>query len=476
MQIKKIVCVFFLLVTAGVSNVGFTADAETEDPNLAELRQQVSELQKQMGEMKEKHESEIQALKDQIGRRGEAEDVNSVDDEADLLRQLALEAAGGEVEKKEEPAEQTKFTFKGLNLRKLNPEVSVSGDFVATFTNQDDVRKTTDVNMRAWELNIQSYLDPFSKFKSTIPVDTDGNVEIEEMYFTRYNVFSDISLDLGKFRQQFGVINRWHGDALDQITYPLPLQYILGDDGLAQTGASVDLPLPDMGDATQILTVQITNSENEHLFGGETMGNPSLLFHAKNFRELDESSYFEFGISGLFGWNDRWDVATGGGGTDQIDDALGTQVFGADFTYVWEPTQTAMYRNLEWRSELYFLNRDIYAPDGSGRDSLDAWGAFSYVQAKVDRNVYLGIRGDYYNADSKSYAGGINSETINPFAYTASDAFVYQVSPYVTIWQSEYVRFHVEYNYTDGHTIQEPGHTVGLQAVFAAGPHKHERY
>lgn len=475
MQIKKIVCVFFLLITAGVSNVGFTADAETGEPNLAELRQQVSELQKQMGEMKEKHESEIQALKDQIGHRGEVEDVNNVDDEADLLRQLALEAAGGEVEKKEEPAEQTKFTFKGLNLRKLNPEVSVSGDLVATFTNQDDVRKTTDVNMRAWELNIQSYLDPFSKFKSTIPVDTDGNVEIEEMYFTRYNVFGDISLDLGKFRQQFGVINRWHGDALDQINYPLPLQYILGDDGLAQTGLSVDLPLPDMGDATQILTVQITNSENEHLFGGETMGNPSLLFHAKNFRELDESSYFEFGVSGLFGWNDRWDVATGGG-TDQIDDALGTQVFGADFTYVWEPTQTAMYRNLEWRSELYFLNRDIYAPDGSGRDSLDAWGAFSYVQAKVDRNVYLGIRGDYYNADSKSYAGGINSETINPFAYTASDAFVYQVSPYVTIWQSEYVRFHVEYNYTDGHTIQEPGHTVGLQAVFAAGPHKHERY
>ena len=476
MHIKQVICVLFLLVTAGFSKVSFAAKAETEDPNLAELRQQVSELQKQMVEMKEKHESEIQALKDQISKDGEPEDVNSVVEEADLLRQLALEAAGGEVEKKEEPAEQTKFMFKGLNLRKLNPEVSVSGDMVATFTNQDDVRRTTDIDMRSWELNIQSYLDPFSKFKSTIPVDNEGNVAIEEMYFTRYNALGDINLDLGKFRQQFGVVNRWHGDALDQINYPLPLQYILGEDGLAQTGASVDLPLPDMGDATQILTVQITRAENEHLFGGETMGNPSLLFRAKNFRELDESSYFEFGFSGLFGWNDRWDIYTGGVVTDQIDDALGTQVVGADFTYVWEPVQTAMYRNVEWRSELYFLNRDIYAPDGSGRDSLDAWGAFSYVQTKVDRNVYLGIRGDYYNADSKSYAGGINSETINPFAYTASDAFVYQVSPYVTIWQSEYVRFHVEYNYTDGHTIQEPGHTVGLQAVFAAGPHKHERY
>ncbi|KPK37583.1 MAG: hypothetical protein AMJ65_14245 [Phycisphaerae bacterium SG8_4] len=475
MQIKKVPFVLLLVITASVSNVGHAAEAKTEDPNLAELRQEVSELRKQMGEMKAKHESEIQALKNQVSKGDKVEDVNAVDDEVDLLRQLALEAAGGEMEKKEEPAEQTKFTFKGLNLRKLNPEISVSGDLVGKFTTQDDVRRTTDIEMRSWELNIQSYLDPFSKFKSTIPVDSDGNVEIEEMYFTRYNAFGDINLDLGKFRQQFGVINRWHGDALDQIDYPLALQNILGEDGLAQTGFSVDLPLPEMGDATQILTVQITTAENDHLFGGETMGNPSLLFRAKNFRDLDENSYFEFGISGLFGWNDRWEVATGGGGTDQIDDALGTQVVGADFTYVWEPPQTAMYHNVEWRSELYFLNRDIYAPDGSGRDSLDAWGAFTYVQKKVDRNVYVGIRGDYYRADSKPYADAFPT-TINPFAYTDSDAFVWQVSPYVTLWQSEYVRFHVEYNYTDGHTIQEPGHTIGLQAVFAAGPHKHERY
>ena len=476
MQITKVIYVLFLFAAAGMSNAGVACQTDTRDADLAELKQQVSELQKQMGEMKEKHESELQALKDQIGQGGEAEDVNTLDEQADLLRQLALEAAGGEVEKKEEPAEQTKFLFKGLNLRKLNPEVSVSGDMVASFTNQKDVRKTTDVSMRAWELNLQSYLDPFSKFKSTIPVDSDGNVEIEEMYFTRYNAFGDINLDLGKFRQQFGVINRWHGDAIDQIDYPLPIQYILGDDGLAQTGMSVDLPLPEMGDSTQILTLQITNSENDHLFGGETMGNPSMLFHFKSFRDLDDSSYFEFGLSGLFGWNDRWQVGPPAT-PQQIDDALGTQVYGADFTYVWEPVETAMYRNLEWRSELFFLNRDIYAPNvtAGNRDSLESWGAFSYLQAKVDRNVYLGIRGDYYNADSKAYADTY-PETINPFAYTASDAYVWQISPYVTIWQSEYVRFHIEYNYTDGHTIQEPGHTVGLQMVFAAGPHKHERY
>jgi hypothetical protein len=87
----------------------------------------------------------------------------------------------------------------------------------------------------------------------------------------------------------------------------------------------------------------------------------------------------------------------------------------------------------------------------------------------------VGIRGDYYNADSKSYADTY-STMIHPFAYTASNAYIWQVTPYVTLWQSEYVRFLAEYSYTDGHRIQEPGHTVGLQAVVAAGPHKHERY
>jgi hypothetical protein len=475
MQIEKVICVLFLFVAVSVSKVSLAEDGQAKDAELAKLKQQLVELQRQMNEMKGKHETEINALKEKIKELSEGagaveKEEAGAEDELAALRALAESEAGGKIEEPKESAEQTKFEFKGLNLSKLNPEISVSGDMVASFTTQDNVRKTTDVNLRSWELNVQSYLDPFSKFKSTVPVDAEGNVEIEEMYFTRYNAFGDINLDLGKFRQQFGVINRWHGDALDQINYPLPLQYILGDDGLYQTGISVDLPLPEMGNATQILTLQITNSQNEHLFGGETMGNPSMLFHFKNFRDLDESSYFEFGFSGLFGWNDRWEV-----GTQQIDDALGTQVFGADFTYVWEPTQTSMYRNLEWRSELYFLNRDIYAPDGSGRDSLDAWGAFSYVQAKIDRNVYVGIRGDYYRADSKAYADAYPN-TINPFAYTASDAFVYQISPYVTIWQSEFVRFLVEYNYTDGHAIQEPGHTVGLQAVFAAGPHKHERY
>lgn len=454
----------------------FSSASMAQEEDLKTIEQKIEALNRKFEAMQEQHAREVQALRDQINQANQAEEKEkSLDEQAELLRQLALEAAGGEEETQEEPADQVKFEFKGLNLKKLNPEISVSGDMVASVTNQENVRKTTDVGIRSWELSIQSYLDPFSKFKSTIPVDTDGNVSIEEMYFIRYNAIGEINLELGKFRQPFGVINRWHGDALDQVSYPLPVQYILGPDGLAQTGISADLPLPQWGDATQVITTQVTGAQSEHLFGGETMGNPALLFHYKNFRDLDENSYFEFGLSGLFGWNDTWDVEVSPGTTVTQEDALGTQVFGADFTYVWEPIDKAMYRNIEWRSEIFLLNRDIYQPNNMARDSLDSWGAFSYVQTKVDRHLYYGIRGDYYKADSKPYADAY-ADTIQPFAYTATDAFVWQISPYATLWQSEYVRFHLEYSYTDGHTIQDPGHTVALQMVFAAGPHKHERY
>jgi len=123
MQIRKVICVIFLFATMCMSNVGFTQDKETNDAELEELKQQITELQRQMQEMKGEHEGEIQAIKEQISQEGEADEVKSLDEQADLLRQLALEAAGGEIEKQEEPPEEVKFQFKGLNLRKLNPEI-----------------------------------------------------------------------------------------------------------------------------------------------------------------------------------------------------------------------------------------------------------------------------------------------------------------------------------------------------------------
>ena len=476
MQIKKVICVLFLFVAVSMSNVAFAEDESASETEFEQLKRQFIELQKQMLDMKGKHDSEINELKEKIKELSErpgaaAEQEVGAADELARLRALAESAAG---EKKEQKApEETVYKFGGLSLQQLNPEISVSGDFIAHYRHQPETRERADAEIRGVELNFQSYLDPFSRLKATTHISDEG-IHAEEVYFTRFNIFENANLDLGRFRQPFGVVNRWHEDALDQVQYPLALQRIFGDEGLGQTGASIEWTLPQWGQAYQGLTLQVTNTENDRLFGEDALGNPSLLFHYKNYRDLSRDIYLEFGLSGLFGWNDEWNVLKGASLVNEHN-ALGTRVFGADVSFLWEPADRALYRNVEWRSEIYLLDRDILAPDNSGQDTLNAWGLYSYVQSKVARNLEVGMRYDYYEPDGKSYAATAGAPLM-PLAYTAKDAYRWQLCPYLTWWQSEWVKFRLEYDYADGRGMEKPEHLVLFQAIFAAGPHKHERY
>jgi len=462
------VLVFVIALSSAVSG-------QSQPDQLDAMQKQVDNLTTLIEQMQQKHEHEINAMKEELDRLrdGETEEEPAAEvDELAALRELALDEAGGKKQPEKAP-EETVFKAAGLSLQKLNPEISASGDFLTYYRKQNGTRKRTDAEIRGLELNIQSYLDPFSYMKATAHMSDEG-VDIEEVYFTRFSALGTANLDIGRFRQPFGVVNRWHEDALDQIHYPMALQRIFGEEGLNQTGASLDWTLPTWGDAHQEFVFQLTNGENEALFDGDALGTPSMLFHYKNYRDLSQNAYLEYGVSGLFGWNDEWDIQSGGGVMTDYD-ALGTRVFGVDLSYLWEPIDQALYKNIEWRSELYVLNRDILAPDDSGRDSINAWGAYSYLQSKVARNSILGVRLDYFEPDSKDYAETADL-SLAPIAYTAKDPHRWQISPYVTWWQSEWVRLHGEYNYGWGDGMEPEEHTVWGQATFAIGPHKHERY
>ena len=475
MYARNAFCLTCLLLATLGFGAGPAHGGSSQPEDIKELKGAVDDLTGLIRQMQQDHADQIDALKEEIAqlRAGQTEKAPAdVVDELAALRGLALEEAGGE-EQPEKTPEETVFTATGLSLQKLNPEISASGDFLTHYRSQNGTRRRTDAEIRGLELNIQSYLDPFSYMKATVHM-SDEEVDIEEVYFTRFSAVGEANLDIGRFRQQFGVVNRWHEDALDQVFYPLALRRIFGDGGLNQTGASLDWTLPTWGDAHQEFVFQLTNGENEALFEGDALGTPSMLFHYKNYRDLSQNTYLEWGLSGLFGWNDEWEIQSGSNVINDYD-ALGTRVFGVDLSYLWEPIDRALYRNVEWRSELYVLNRDLLAPDGSGRDSLNAWGAYSYLQSKVARNWILGVRCDYFEPASKDYAE-TEDLSLAPIAYSASNPHRWQVGPYVTWWQSEWVRLRAEYNYGWGDGMEPDEHTIWGQASFAIGPHKHDRY
>jgi hypothetical protein len=462
--------IFIILMLSVLLLYANVTTAQDKEPDIEQLNAKILELQQRIVEMQKKHDEEINVLREQINELAAEAGKQKAKDELTALRELAKAKAAEEAIAEEE-LEETTFKSGGLGLQALNPEISVTGD--ALFSSRQDTTsdESSDFDFRTLGIHIESWLDPYTRFKAAIPV-TESGTELGEGYMTLYDVADDLNLTFGKFRQQLGVVNRWHKHGLDQVDFPLALRQVFGSGGLNQTGLSLDWLMPPAGDASQQLTFQVTDGSNSRLFGDNTRNRPSLLAHYKNYRDLSKDTYLECGLTGLVGWNDEWDIQ---GGTEQNSSEM-TTVLGADLSVLWEPAEKMRYRNVEWRSEAYWLNKELLAPDGSGSDTINAWGLYSYLQTKISRTTDIGIRGDFYVPDTKSYANLSSPLSLSPLAVTSDNPYLWQVSPYITWWQSPFVKFRAEYDYSNGKGIENPEHVIWLQVIFSAGPHKHERY
>ena len=105
----------------------------------------------------------------------------------------------------------------------------------------------------------------------------------------------------------------------------------------------------------------MTDATNPRVFGDNDDNLPSILGRYTAYQDLNEATYLQIGLTGLFGWNNSWTTLD-----DLIDDTLMAAVYGVDMVLMWEPTDRMRYRNVEWRSEAYFMDKEIYAPDASG--------------------------------------------------------------------------------------------------------------
>jgi hypothetical protein len=433
------------------------SEEEAQSPS---AQSQIEILQRQLGELRKEYSEKISELEQKIER---------------LEVQRAAEQAAGplaEAESTERSSEETVFESGALGLQALNPEISVVADMVSWYGETEGERRRSNFDPRVLGVHFESYLDPYSKLKACVPVNK-GSAQLGEMYLTRYDAGKNLNLTLGKFNQQFGVVNRWHVPSLDQVEFPLALRQIFAGN-LNQTGLSFDWLLPGSGSKSQGLTLQVTNGENSRVFGANASNFPSALVHYKNYRDLSKDKYLEAGLTALVGRNDQWQVRSAEGSALTQNRDLWTWVLGADLTLLWEPTEAMRYRNWVWRTEAYYLHKNILAPDGSGRDALNAWGAYSYFQRKVSRTTETGVRLDYYKPDVKDYAN-VAGLSLSPLAVTTPGARQWQVSPYVTWWQSPWVKWRLEFDHRDGKGLPDDDRLI-LQCTFAAGPHKHERY
>ncbi len=370
------------------------------------------------------------------------------------LEKILKEAKTVSTEKKVTKKKTKVFKSGQRSLQAINPEISVTGDMYGKYiTNKNNFTKTerSGVFFRKMDIHFQGGLDPFSFTKAIVEFNPDG-VELGEAYITLNKFVSNVSLTAGKFRQQFGIVNRWHVHSLDQQDYPLALKTILGDDGLNQIGVSLDWTMPAFTSDANNLIIQITNGRNDNLFSGQLFSFPSVLGHFKNYWDLTSNTYLELGFTGMIGKNNLKGYDTNN--KLILDDTRITTLGGVDLTLFWQPANQALYKSFLWRTELYYANKELL------NSRIKTWGGYSYIEYKFAEQWQVGTRFDY----------------TQPFEINNSSRYSYQIVPYITWWQSHWVRMRLQYNYLNGTDITDPVSTLRLQMVWAVGPHKHDRY
>lgn len=439
-----------LVAAAGFS--ALPAQGRAQEPVIDSLRAQIQRLIQQVDSLRA------------VVARLEAGTPDTAMDPLARIRAAAAAAVAADTAPPSQ-AEEPTFVSRQRNLSALNPEISVTGDIFALARSES----STEDNFaaREFEISFISNLDPFSRAKVFVAHHSGGGeiapfglgheaeeggeeeagghggeVEIEEGYVEWVNVASGLGLTLGKFRQRFGRLNRWHAHALPAQQYPLPILAFMGEEGLGQAGVSLHWLTPLQGFGTYEIWGELTRSSSEALFG-ESRG-LSALAHVNAFWDLSPSTYLELGLSGMTGDYEAHEP-------DEEGTPTATRLLGADITLDWRPPAAGRYRQATLQGGI-MLNRRVV----DGGPDLEALGGYVIGEYKFATQWILGSRYEY---------------TENP---DHPEEHAWLAAPSLTWWQSEYVRLRAAYEIFRGHEKRFGQFT--LQATFAMGPHKHENY
>ncbi len=421
---RALLGVVLVLSTGLVASAQETPPATTkESPTVEQLQQRLEKLTQQLHEVQQQLQ-ELTAKQKTQQQQSEAESLRQ-----EAAAEAARAASPGKVD-------TTTAFISGTRMQpQLNPEISVTGNMFAIGGTSEKER----ASIGEWELDVQSYLDPYTRMHVVFSKPEDGGIDLEEGYVTWLNLPGSTSLSVGKKRQQFGVLNRWHPHAYDQVDGPWVLQESFGEEGLKGTGLSLDWLMPRLWAHANELTVEVMNGNNDVAFAGEDWQHPSVLARLKSYWDLTPDSYLEIGLNGLHGNAD----AAG---------RLNHDFYALDLTYNWYPANREIYHEFTLRGMLLRSRLDL---DSIAR--RDAWGGYLYGQYKFSPHWIAGLR--YDRVDDQREAG---------HRY-------WGLSPYLTFWESEFVRLRGQASYRRDNLYGADRRFV-LQLTIAAGPHKHDHY
>lgn len=340
----------------------------------------------------------------------------------------------------------------------FNPDIGVVGTAQAHLTeNSEDAEGQDTVALRELEVNFAQYVDPYSRFDAVIDFNDNlerQNVDIEEAYYTHWALPLEFKGQLGKFRSRIGKQNLLHVEQLETVDYPLVIRDFFGEEGFSSSGLRLQHFIPNPWEVPLEWTGEVLRGNNGVLFSGVSR-RPIFNTHLKSFFEISKEANLELGATALFGDENPPRLVTVADNLAPVrdpkgQDRYGVQVLGLDATYLWNLPEG---RTVKFQNEAYLARKSSVVSVNQ-----NPWGFYSLLDYRFSRRWSAGVRLDY----------------LEPRAVRDFHEYSLAVSPYLTLWQSEFANFRLQYRHQDSaDPAQKSDDAVFLQANFAIGSHRH---
>jgi hypothetical protein len=414
-----------------------TAPANTPDSDLAqhmrELEDRVIALEGQVRMLK------AAAAQPAPAQPGAAQPAESTAQAAAVPQPAATPAA---------PATQAEAlaATQGPNLggagasaaKALNPDISVIGDFIGAMggnseQNTVSLQPIPAFQMHESEIGLQSIIDPYARGDFFISFGEEG-VNLEEGYITFTALPGSFVAKVGKMRSAFGKVNTMHNHVLPWVDRPLVSNNLVaGEDGINDAGFSIERILPSPKGIFLDATGQVFRGDSGDVFQSSQRSDVSAVAHLRGYRDLNESTNLDLGVSYARGHNDL--------GTDFL-----THLYGVDATLRWKPLRRSIYHSFVGRSEFIWSDRQQLPA------SQKSFGYYASADYQLARRWFVGGRFDHSDRsrnDGLTDKGG---------------------SVTLTYWPSEFSQLRGQYRFTH-YANNIDANELFFQLIFSLGAH-----
>jgi hypothetical protein len=415
-------------------------------------------LKRRLEDMERKHEADLKSRDEEIARLRSQLDARRT---TTAVSPNEVERARADVLKDIEAREVGPFTLR--NPVNFNPNFAVIVDTVGTYSPDRSNDAYNRFDVREAELDLRAAIEPradgvlilaferdvenpiFPEADGEEEAEVENSVNIEEAYalFHDFGV-PNLQAKLGRFHVRFGRQNLLHLHDLPTTDPPFVNQAFLAPEALSDAGVSFSYVVPPemiLGEYVEligeILMAEGGEVESPVFTGGLAVDSPATNLHILWNRDLGNALNFELGGSWLHGHRDP-------------DNRLDADLFGLDFTLIRTDPTGGFHNTIVQAETLY---GDVDQPGGS---TEHAFGVYLLGQQQLNKDFYAGLRLDW-------------TENPNDDALEA-----WGITPYVSWYWSEFLRFRASYQHRDGDRPEED--IVYLQCTFIFGAHPPHPY